>query len=279
MVSLARTLDRIATQNGTPSGDYFFDRLKPNPKPLLPADPNEAHPDIVGPWSADTIAEARLRWYHSQSDGDLGEKSAQDALVYRIASGGGGGGGSFERIAGEVTAKTPDEWRLHAAARARDIRNELAQLSNEHQAVLELLFSLRRSDPEVLRHLRGADEKLEPVVTFMRRTGRIVFGEENGKLVLLVDWKKVALASVLDQARELRTAAIRAYEVAARLVRVAPVPRHASDDTTGTMAPTPLAPPSRRPRRSSKLGEVGPLIQLGPRGASSRRFRPIEATA
>jgi hypothetical protein len=270
MVSLARTLDRIATQNGTPTGDYFFERLKPNPKPLLPADPNEAHPDIVGPWSADTIAEARLRWYHSQSDGDLGEKSAQDALVYRIVSGGGGGGGSFERIAGEVTAKTPDEWRLHAAARAREIRGELAQLSNEHQAIIELCFSLRRPDPQVLVKLHGADEKLEPVITFMRRTGRLVFGEEDGKLVVLVNWTRVELSSVLDDARALRTAAIRAYEVAARLVRVAPAP------SAGINPSFPAPHGARRAQRPPKRREIGPLIPVGPRGASKRRFQLVE---
>lgn len=270
MVSLARTLDRIATENGTPSGDYFFDRLKPNPKPLISPGPNEPDPSVVGPWSGDGRAEARLRWYWSQSDGDLGEKSAQEALVYRIASGGGGGGCGFELIAGEVTGKTPDEWRLHAAARAREIRSELAQLSLQHQAELELCFSLRRPDPEVKALLRGDDEKLEPIITYMRRTGRVVLGKEDQKTVILVDWQKTPLTVVLEQARTRRTAAIRAYEVVAGIVRVAPMASAAEDGK-------PAAAAARTRRASQRKPIGGILIPRGPRGASKRSFRPIEA--
>jgi hypothetical protein len=251
MVSLARTLDRIATQNGTPTGDYFFDRLPANPK-LLNADPNEPPPHIVGPWNNDTAAEARLRWYWSQSGGDLGEKSAQEALVFRIASGGGGGGGGFELIAGEVTSRTPDEWRLHAAARARQIRSELAQLEQTAYAVLEMCFSLRRPDPQVKALLRGEDEKLEPVVTYMVRTGRV-----DLRAAL-----KDGLPQVLESAAKLRADAIGAYSVAAGLARAAQAP-----GGTGKR---------QQPGRGRKPRAVGMLTPVGPRGGSSRRFRAVE---
>jgi hypothetical protein len=258
MVSLARTLDRIATQRGTPTGDYFFDKMKANPRQRPSSNPNEPDPSIVGPWSSDTIAEARLRWFWSQSGGDLGEKSAQEALVFRIASGGASSAASFETIAGEVTARTPGDWQLAAANRFRQIRAEIAQLTGEHQAVLEMSFGLRRGDPEVLVLLRGEDEKLEPVVTFMRRTRRIVLGSEDGKPVVLVDWKKVELSSVVEQARDLRGAALRAYEVAAGLAR-----------PTGA-----AGGPKRRSRPPG--ASIGVRVSAGARGASSRRFRPVE---
>jgi hypothetical protein len=235
MVSLARTLDRIATQNGTPTGDYFFDRLPVNP----PGRRDEAA-DIVSEWERedDTHAKKRLRWYYCQASSDLGERSAWEALCFAAMVGGGQNGAAVEPFQGGVSARTPDVWRLDAAEKYGKMRAELAQLTHRHQAVLEMRYSLRKPNPQIRGLLDAHGHKhLEPVVTYLHRTGQVEFR---------MDGKGPEVMAVIASAEDLLSAALAAYEVVARLVM--------------------------RPREQRPQGERGVRVPVGRFGGSKRRL-------
>jgi hypothetical protein len=304
--SVAQQLERMSTRAEAPTGDYFYDKLPAEPQPRSPARQrflsvesfaalakvqvktvrasskkrlagafsqeriDLAHPDtiaylarkgvveveqpgpsVVGPWHSDTLAMAQLRWFFSQSGGELGEKSSLDSLIMRIASGG-GGATSYELIAGEVTSRTPTDWRLHAAERFRLIRSYLLQLTPEHQAVLEMTYSLRRPDPQIRALLKGF-ERLEPVVSYLVRTKQLSFKRASAG---------PDLATVCDGASRLLADATAAYEVAAGIA-------------------SPSLPPGlqKAPKRPRGGRSVGLLVPVGARGASKRRWIPVEPVA
>lgn len=198
--------------------------------------------DPVSPWETPRSSEAELRWYYSQSDGDLGAHSSWEQQVQQ-AHFGSPESAAVTMFFGEASASNMPPAKMWAARRVAWIREALAQLPRVDQAALEASFSLRRRDVQ-LAGVVGAE--LEPVVAFLIASGQLTVKE--------LTKSKPKRDAVKEQAGKLLAAALAAYEAA-----------RSSGREAATEAP------AKRER------EAPERRQAGPKGASSRRLVPVEA--
>jgi hypothetical protein len=161
----------------------------------------------VSPWETPNSAEADLRWYYSESDGDLGAHSSWESKV-QLAHFGNDSSPAVETIMGEATAATPTDRKIWAAKRWARIRAGLQKLERRHQAVLERRFMLRRQNIQLVG-LVGSDN--EPVVYEL-----IVNGETSLKALVNEPKERERMKTRAGEALSL---AIGAYVLACEVQR------------------------------------------------------------
>jgi hypothetical protein len=223
----------------------------PKPKTHLSRKPKRAKPDgndseqKISPDDIGTPAEVELRWRYCDAGAALGEHSAWESLVFMAQVGGHIGGGQMDFA--------PSDSQLRAANQVARIDAALRVLSHLHQSMLEVAFSRRRRDPQVVGLVEsvshGDGERLEPVVSYLLRAGA---------RRIKLDGSGSEVAELVKEARELLGAALKAYE-AARAGFV--------------MATAKKLEAKAKPRTKGKGGQ---LVQFGERGASKRKLVPVE---
>jgi hypothetical protein len=253
--SVAQTLERLQDRPADANEEHFYTRLAPG----TPAHRVLEAGGEKGPGAThisccrrqNSQAESDLHWRYCHAASELGERSAHDSLVYRIQVGGGNGSAALvidavlEEQFGErfTTARAISPQAIWAADKLGRIIRGLKCCSREHNAVLEMRFSARKENPQILGLCSaGGMPKLEPVVTYLYRCGRIKIRK---------DGKVEDLDKILEEAAQLDASAIAAYELAAGLKE---------------------PPPKREPRQRA----MGPLVARGAMGASKRAIVPVE---
>ncbi|HEY3500262.1 MAG TPA: hypothetical protein VGK73_36475, partial [Polyangiaceae bacterium] len=180
--SIAQQLETLKVRPSRPEDSHFYDLLPEN-APREPAHPDEPDPMLVSPWEGRCRAEADLRWYWCQSSCDLGERSTWESLCFASMVGGMGGSTSLDLFNGEPTARPPNHWQLWAAERFGRIRRALSALTPQHQAVLEMAYTLRKPDKQIAGLLATTNhENLEPIVSYLHRTSQITFKLDGSDL-------------------------------------------------------------------------------------------------
>jgi hypothetical protein len=215
---------------------------------------DEASEHSVSPWEHGDQAENELRWLFCQSGGELGERSAWNALVTMAQIGGHQGTRLEAYIDGEVTAPVPTQRQIWAAERQNRYRAALRSLPKPHQAVLERKYSNGRPNAQIKGLLSQQDaDHLEPVVTFML---------ERGDIRIKTDGTDAELPSIIAQAGQFLEGALEGYREARGLKTR--LTKSFLDAAGGT-----------RPRR--RRSEPSELVAAGTTGASKRRLVPVEA--
>lgn len=152
----------------------------------------------VSPWETSNTAEADLRWYYSESDGELGAHSSWESKV-QLAHFGNDTGPAIETIMGEATAATPSDQKIWAAKRWARIRTALQRLERRHQAILEACFMLRRPNVQIAGYVGSENE---PVVSYLVASGEMTMKRLE---------QKKERESVKNDAAAIRIGALTAY--------------------------------------------------------------------